>query len=269
MAVGDSASVEANETIPGNAVSVFGNITLRGTVNGNAVSVFGSSRIDGTVHGNAVVVFGTLKLGPNAHIDGNAVAAVGIVNKEPGAYVGGNTVQQGATRINFSDDSEASNWWNHGLRMGRPLALGHHLTFFWIFNACMVALYVVLVLLFPEGSRKCADTLVKRPGITFLTGVLAMIALPVVFVLLCIHGRGHPRCPGGPAARRARAASDRLRAGTSIYALVGRSILGKEQHAALAVLAGALVVYGGHVPCPGDRHRALDASSGSSVLRSP
>jgi uncharacterized RDD family membrane protein YckC len=238
VAVGDAAVVEANETVPGNAVSVFGPLTVRGTVNGNAVAVCGSSRIDGTVHGNAVVVFGTLRLGSHAHVDGNVVAGVGMVSKDPGAYVGGSTVQQGA-RLDFADDSEASNWWAHGLRMGRPLALGHGLHVFWFINVCLVVLYVFLALVFPEGARKCGDTLVKRPGITFLTGILAMIALPVVFVLLCITIVG---IPVALIVLPLAVMSCMVFGRASLYALVGRSILGKDQHPALAVLVGALVV---------------------------
>jgi uncharacterized RDD family membrane protein YckC len=238
VSVGDATVVEANATVPGNAVAIFGPVKVYGTVEGNAVSVFGSNTIEGTVHGNAVVVFGTLHLGSHAHVDGNVVAGIGLVSKDPGAYVGGNVVQQGS-KIDFSDDSEASNWWNHGLRMGRPLALGHHLHVFWLINACFVVLYVLLVLLFPEGARKCGETLAKRPGITFLTGVLAMIALPVVFVLLCITVVG---IPVALIVLPLAVMSCMVFGRASIYALVGRAIVGKEQHPALAVLVGALVV---------------------------
>jgi uncharacterized RDD family membrane protein YckC len=238
VSVGDSTSVGPDETIPGNAVAVMGSLTVDGTVDGNAVCVLGSNTINGTVHGNVVVVLGELRIGSHAHIDGNAVAAGGIIFKEPGAYVGGNTVQQGS-KFSFTDNSEASNWWTHGLRMGRPLALGHHLHVFWLINACFVVLYVILALVFPEGTRKCGDTLVKRPGITFLTGVLAMIALPVVFVLLCITIVGIPvALIILPLAVLSCVVFGRA----SLYALVGRSILGKDQHPALAVLVGALVV---------------------------
>jgi uncharacterized RDD family membrane protein YckC len=237
VSVGDSTLVAANETVPGNAVAVMGNLRVDGTVEGNAVAILGESHIEGTVHGNAVVVLGKLYVGSHAHIDGNLVAGVGMVTREPGSYVGGAIVQQGS-KLDFSDDSAASNWWTHGLRMGRPLAIGHHLAIFWFFNACFIALYVLLAMLFPTGARKCGETLARRPGITFLTGILGMIATPVVFILLCVTVVGIPvALLVLPLAILCCVVFGRA----SIYALVGRAIIGKEGHPALATLVGALV----------------------------
>jgi uncharacterized RDD family membrane protein YckC len=179
-----------------------------------------------------------MRLGPQAHVDGHAVAAAGIVIREPGAYVGGNVVQQGAG-MDFSDNSGAFSWWEHAFRKGRPLAFGPHLHVFWLLSLCTIALYVLLALAFPSGVTRCGQTLVQRPGITLLTGTLAIIALPVVFILLLITIVGIPIAlivlpiaivvfvTFGKAA---------------VYALIGRSIV-KEAHPALAVLVGAAILY--------------------------
>jgi uncharacterized RDD family membrane protein YckC len=237
VSVGDATNVAKNEEVPGNAVSVLGPLAVDGTVDGNAVSVLGSSTINGTVHGNAVTVLGALRLGSHAHVDGNVVS-VGLVVKDPGAYVGGHIVRQGSG-FDVSDDSEAATWWHHGLKMGRPLAVGPHLHGIWLFSVGMIVLYIFLALAFPEGTRKCGDTLARRPGLTFLTGVLAMIALPVVFILLCITVVGLPvSLIVLPLAVLGCVIFGRA----GIYALVGRSVIGRDQHPALATLVGALII---------------------------
>lgn len=237
VSVGDSTYVGANETVVGNAVAVMGPVTVDGTVEGNAVAVMGSNTINGTVRGNAVAVLGNLTLGPKARLDGNAVSVGGKVIKDPSAIIGGNVVQQ-APRFDFSDNGAASSWWKHGLKMGRPLAIGPHLHLFWLFSIGMVALYALLALLFPGGVRKCADTLEHRPGITILTGFLAILGLPVLFVLLCITVVGIPVAVVVlPLAILACVIFGR----TALNSFVGRLITGKQVHPAVTVVVGAAV----------------------------
>jgi uncharacterized RDD family membrane protein YckC len=239
VSVGDATIVARNEVVPGNAVSVFGPLTVDGTVNGNAVSILGSNTINGTVHGNAVVVLGTLRIGPNAHIEGNAVAGVGVVIREPGAIVDGNVVQQGGSGLDLRDDSGARTWFSHGFRLGRPVAFGPHLHVFWIFNACLVVFYVLLALIFPVGVTKCGDTLARRPGLTILTGVLSIIALPVLFVLLLVTIVG---IPVAIIVLPLAAISALIFGKTAIYAFIGRSTVCRGMHPAVTVLVGAAIV---------------------------
>jgi uncharacterized RDD family membrane protein YckC len=239
VSVGDSVSVDADEMIPGNAVAVFGSVKVDGTVNGNSVAVFGTNTIDGTVHGNVVVVMGPMRLGPHAHIDGNAVAVVGIVVKEPGAFVGGQVVKQGGG-MDFSDGSGAYSWWEHAFRHGRPMAFGPHLHAFWLLSLCTVALYVLLALAFPNGVVKCGETLVHRTGMTILTGILAIIALPVVFILLLITVVGIPiALVVLPIAIVAFITFGKA----ALYALIGRAVV-KNAHPALATLVGVAILIG-------------------------
>jgi len=238
VSVSGSTYVGPDETVTGNAVAVMGPVKVDGTVDGNAVAVMGSNTINGTVHGNAVAVMGTLKLGPKSHVDGNAVGVVGLVIKEPGAYVGGNVVMQ-AQGIDMSEDSAASSWFHHGLKLGRPVAFGPHLHVMWIINVCLIGLYVLLALAFPNGVTKCGETLSHRPGITFLTGILSILGLPVLFILLLVTVVGIPIAlivlPLSILAAI-------LFGKSAIYALVGRSILGKQMSPALGALVGALII---------------------------
>jgi uncharacterized RDD family membrane protein YckC/cytoskeletal protein CcmA (bactofilin family) len=238
VSIGQSTTVEANETIDGNAVAVMGPLKVLGTVNGNAVAVVGSARIDGTVHGNAVVVVGTLKLGSHAHVDGNVVAAAGSVTKEPGAYIGGQVVNT-AVGPDLSENSDATGIWNRGVRMGRPLAFGHHFRGVWILSVIMLGLYVLLALVFPNATRKCGDTLVARPGATFGMGILGVISVAVLFVLLLITILG---IPVAVLVLPMAVLGCVIFGKAAICALIGRSILGRDQPPALAALIGGLLL---------------------------
>ena len=240
VAIGDSAYVGAHETIPGNAVAIMGQVKVDGTVDGNAVAVMGSNTVNGTVYGNAVAVMGDLTLGPNAHVSGNAVSVGGTVNKDPTAVVDGNVVpiNFGGGSLTGAGEGTASSFWRHGLRLGRPLAIGPHLHLLWIFNLCFAAFYLILVFLFPSGIEKCADTLSRRPGITLLTGFLAMLGLPVLGILLLATVIGIPVAlivlPVGILACI-------MFGKAAVYSMVGRAIVGKQARLVLAALVGIVV----------------------------
>jgi len=192
VTVGDATYVGPHETVVDNAVAVMGPLTVDGTVDGNAVSVMGLNTVNGTVYGNAVAVLSDLKLGPNAHISGNAVSVGGQVIKDPTAVVDGNIVPVNIGGISVTGDGTASSFWKHGLRLGRPLAIGPHLHLLWYANLCFAAFYLILVLLFPSGITKCGNTLARRPGTTLLSCFLAMLGLPVLAILLIVTVIGIP-----------------------------------------------------------------------------
>jgi uncharacterized RDD family membrane protein YckC/cytoskeletal protein CcmA (bactofilin family) len=237
VTVGDRTYVGPNETVEDNAVAVMGPVTIDGTVDGNAVSIMGLNTVNGTVHGNAVAVLSDLKLGPNAHIGGNAVSVGGNVVKDPTAVVEGNIVPVNLG-VSVGQEGAASSFWKHGLKLGRPLAFGPHLHLLWIANLCLAAFYIILVLLFPSGITKCENTLSRRPGITLLTGFLAMLGLPVLGILLLVTVIGIPVAlvvlPVGVLACI-------LFGKASIYTMIGRSIVGKQSHLALAAVVGIVV----------------------------
>ena len=235
VAVNGDLTVDGN--VNGNGVAVLGSATINGSVDGNSVAVLGPSTINGTVHGNAVAVMGNLRLGPNARVDGNAVSVGGDVIKDPTATVGGQVIP-----IYFGvnpDNPEASSVWKHSILKGRPLALGVHFGIYWILNLCVVAIYLLLAFLFPNGVTKCADTLQHRPGVTFLTGFLAMLGMPVLFILLCVTVIGIPVAlivlPLGIAACV-------LFGKTALYALIGRSVMNRKVEPVVAVLVGVLIM---------------------------
>jgi uncharacterized RDD family membrane protein YckC len=239
VTVGDATYVGAHETVPNNAVAVMGPLTVDGTVDGNAVSVMGLNTVNGTVYGNAVAVLSDLKLGPNAHVSGNAVSVGGTVIKDPTAVVDGNIVPVNIGGISMTGEGTAASFWKHGLRLGRPVAFGPHLHLLWLANLCLAAFYLLLVFLFPAGIKKCSDTLEKRPGITLLTGFLAMLGLPVLAILLLVTVIGIPVAlivlPVGVIACI-------LFGKAAVYSMIGRPLVGKQAHLVLAAVVGIVVM---------------------------
>lgn len=234
VVIGDDNLVAAGTTVPHDAVAVMGDLIVEGEVMNNAVAVLGDNTIDGHVHGDAVVVLGTLKLGPKAVVDGSLVIVMGEVDRDPAAVVHGPVQVQGLN-VNLRP-AAFTNWWDHALRIGRPLAIGAHLGWLWIVTAFCVAFYALLGLLFPKRLMACGDKLVESPGMVILAAVLAVLALPVLFVLLFITIVGIPVAllvlPVGCLFMS-------MFGEAAIYGVVGRKLTGGKLHPTLSVLVGA------------------------------
>jgi len=236
----DDVVVSAEEIVKGDAVAVMGDMTVNGEVMHDAVAVMGDNTINGTVHHDVVAVMGDLTLGPKARVDGNAVCVGGEVHRDPGAVVGGEVRAQ-PIGIHGVDFERLSNLWDKTLKVGRPLAIGAHLGWLWIITGFTVAIYALLALLFPQSIRRCGDKLVQEPGLTILAAVLSLLALPVLFILLCITLIGIPVALFLlPLAVIIAAFFGKA----SIYALVGRRLTGDRWHLALATILGTVVFIG-------------------------
>ncbi len=190
VTVGSDNVIAVGEKVPGDVVAVTGDLTVDGEVAGDAVAVIGNNTINGTVRGDTVVVAGKLTLGPKAVVDGDVVVVGGALDRDPEATVHGHPVVIGIGSTNHFE--KMSSWWTHGLSRGRPLAIGAHLGWLWVLTAFSVACYALLGLIFPEKLRSCGDRFVAEPGMSILAGLLALLGLPVVFVLLCITIIGLP-----------------------------------------------------------------------------
>jgi uncharacterized RDD family membrane protein YckC len=236
VAVLGSVEVHSDEEVNGSAVAVLGSLAVNGVVDEDAVSVLGSNTINGTVHGNAVSVLGNLHLGPNARVDGDVVCVGGHYTRDASASVGGTEVEKGAS--GFSDNPDVHAWLHHSLGMGRPFSIGEHSFGIWLVGLLMFALCILLALAFPAGVTKCGETLSHRPGITFLSGILTIIALPLLFVLLLITLVG---IPVAVLVLPLCLAACVIFGKAAVYALIGRSIVGKQQPVVIAAMAGGII----------------------------
>jgi uncharacterized RDD family membrane protein YckC/cytoskeletal protein CcmA (bactofilin family) len=219
--------IAEDEKVPGDAVAVMGDLTVDGSVAGDAVAVIGDNTINGPVDGDAVAVMGDLKLGPKARVGGDVVCIGGTLQRDPQAVIDGKIVNQSAGK-HF-----------HGFT---PLHMFGALqsfrsVWFWVFNLAIIALYALVALLFPRAVRSVGDKLVEQPGMSLLAAFLTVLALPVVFLILCVTVIGIPLAillvPAFIALM--------MFGKASFYALMGRKITQDRLHLSIAVLIGGLV----------------------------
>jgi uncharacterized RDD family membrane protein YckC len=185
QAVSVWGSTTVNGSVGNQAVSVLGNTTVNGSVGDQAVAVGGNMVVNGHVGGEVVCVGGDLTLGPDAEVGGEVVVVGGEMKKDPSAILHGHVehVHLPVLRPLFA-------WVTSALLKGRLLSFDPHAAWAWLVAAAFLGLYVLLALVFPRGMTKCAETLEQRPGHVILTALLAMLAMPLVFLLLAITGIG-------------------------------------------------------------------------------
>src|SRR5271154_761042 len=222
-------------------VSIFGNTRVTGPVGDAAVAVFGNTYVDSKIGDAAVAVFGNVELGPNADIGGDVVSIGGTVTQDPAAVVHGNiqNVFGGMT----GDFSHLQTWFRHCLLLGRPLALVPGLGWAWTIALVFLALYVLLGLVLHEAVDKCVHTLQTRPGQSILASLLLLLAIPILFVLLCITVIGVIAVPFVAIALFLA----KLFGRAVILAWIGGTLLrgvsvGQAPKAALSVLVGGIIV---------------------------
>jgi uncharacterized RDD family membrane protein YckC len=247
-----SNRVEAGEAVEGDLKAVMGSNTVEGSVSHDVVAVMGGDVIDGSVGhdvtavmGSVVVngsvghnvqaVMGSVTLGPKAVVRGDVISIGGTVHRSPGAIVRGRIVSQafGAHGAPWGPTVD----WNHD-HGGRDWAESIHGFFHawrWVFTLVALGLYALLALLFPGAVQRCGSVLEHRPVLTILTALNALLAVPLVFILMLITIIGIP------------VAVVLLPAGillcamvgkAGIYWLIGRSLSGGRLPPAGAVLLG-------------------------------
>lgn len=171
------------------AVAILGDVTINGRAS-EAVAVLGNVTINGEVDGDVVAVMGRVQLGPQARVSGEVVSVGGRVDRAPGAHVG-----RGVQQVAFLGGDAPSldglrAWVSECLRLGRPLGFGEHLGWVWVLAGSMLVLYLLLALVFPRATVRCAETLEQRPGLTVVTALLTALLTPVLLVLLAVTGIG-------------------------------------------------------------------------------
>jgi uncharacterized RDD family membrane protein YckC len=234
-------SVTNKGEIEDSAVAVLGDAQILGPVGRDVVTVLGSVYIDSRVDGDVVAVLGDVQLGPKAEIHGQIIDILGNLQRDPAAIVHG-----GIQRIGegVSGGSHALRTWvRHCLLYARPLALVPGLGWAWGLALASLLFYAVIAALFPDGVRRCAQTLDTHPGPSILTSVLVFLLTPVVIVLLAITVVGIPVIPLLGCALFCTGIFGRI---VTLAWVGGRCVRsfneGSAVHPALQVLAGGLVV---------------------------
>jgi uncharacterized RDD family membrane protein YckC len=242
---GDAVAIMGGNTVDGvvshDVVAIMGGNTITGTVGDKVVAIMGSVYINGHVRHQVTAVMGNVTLGPEAVIGGDVVTVGGTVHQAPGSVVRGRITNE---RFGFSpwQDEEGIHEarWQHPdpAHAGLPamVVLFHRWKYALI--GLGVLFNVLLALIFPEGIRRTGTALAARPGTVVLTTFLAPLALPFLFILLCVTVVGLPLALVGiPLGVFACAYFGRA----AIYHLIGRGLTQGRAGPALSVLLGALL----------------------------
>jgi len=229
--------IPANERVTGDVVAVMGNNRVDGYVSHDVVTVSGSTVINGTVGHNVVTTMGNIVLGPHSEVDGNVTCVGGNVIRLPGSIVGGRIADRQFLHSNRYGPPLLRRFLrgNRSFEPGAPANRAGWQDALWILDVIFIGFGTLLALVFPGGIRRCGDLLAQRPGLAILTALLALLALPLLFILLGITVIGIPVAilllPLGFLAA--------VVFGTAaVYALIGRGLGRDRLHPALAVLVG-------------------------------
>lgn len=92
VALFNNIEVPGGITVNGDAVAIFGDVTVNGDLTGDSVAIFGDVSVSGSVDGDVVAIFGKISVKNNGMISGDAVGILGGVDKSPNATIRGEIV---------------------------------------------------------------------------------------------------------------------------------------------------------------------------------
>ena len=191
FSVFNSVEVGPNETVYGDAGSIFSSVNVMGHVTGDVFSIFSSVNISGQaeVDGDVFSVFSSVNVGGNAVVHGNVTSAMSTVNKSATARIEGEQItglESGAPNIGPVvirpwDGGMGTRSWGAGL-VGNILG--------GIFSALLLAaIGVVIVVLMPKRIEVIKQTVAYSPwaslGVGFL-GLILSVPLALVLLLTCV-----------------------------------------------------------------------------------
>ncbi len=183
--MGSPVVIEADETVK-EAVSIGGDVTVRGTVTREVVSVGGNVVIKkgASVAREAVAVGGDVLVESGARVDGEAVAVGGKVTVEDGAEVKGDRVS-----INIPMPAIGG--------VAGVLGMG---AMFWVLAAILrsiviLAVALIIVWIAPERVTIARDYLVQKTGMSLFSGLLILLGTIPAIIFLAITIIGVPLIP--------------------------------------------------------------------------
>jgi uncharacterized RDD family membrane protein YckC len=84
----------------------------------------------------------------------------------------------------------AGTWIKQCLLKARLLGFTRGISFAWIIAAVYLAVYLFIALVFRRTVSICTEVISLRPGTILLSSLLALLAIPLIFLLLAITGVG-------------------------------------------------------------------------------
>jgi len=170
---GETVQLHSDAEVSGSFTSASESSTLDGRVGRDVIIFAETSTVNGTVGGDARLTGETIKIGPNASITGElSIHSGGEPDVSPGA-----SIATGPRIERTEDDSSGSPF-------GRIV---------WRFLAWSAAFIYGLVVLFlaPRMVTRVVENL-SRYGVSIGLGALALLAIPIAIVIVCLTLVGIP-----------------------------------------------------------------------------
>jgi len=179
----ESFNLSDQETYSGNLIAVDSILTLEAgsTFEGNIILLGGSLESAGKVVGDVASIGASIHIAPESVLSGNVVCIGAAPRVDSGAKITGsiNTVE--GFSIPFSPATEDTPEKDEG----RP-DVGYEFTVV-LFRVFLMAAVATLIILFlPSPADRVSRTIVEKPALSFLIGLLTMIATIALFLLLAL-----------------------------------------------------------------------------------
>ena len=173
ISVDGTVDVPAGQSVDG-VVVVNGTATIEGSVN-SIVVVHGTATLTGATAGRLLVVDGTANLGPGTTVTGDVATLHGDVLRDASAVVAGRTTSLDANLTALA------------------VALIPVLIVVWVgVYVAMVVAGLALAALGARQTRTAEDLISRKPGQTLAAGLIATIALPILFGVVTVTVIGAP-----------------------------------------------------------------------------
>ncbi len=198
VVAGGTVRIHAEAIIGGSILIMGGDTTIDGTVHGSVKVRGGSATVNGTLRGDADIE--TQNYMQNGHILGNTVLSSQVINFGPTATIAKNLRYWNTTgKKDFGTVVAGTSTFDTSLALhdapehGAAGFFAAILAAFTVYILLSAALVLGLLLLMTKTFfRDASKILAKKPGKSFLHGLLFFLATPIIVVVLLITVIGLP-----------------------------------------------------------------------------
>jgi hypothetical protein len=183
---GCNGTVKTGGTVRGDVVVFGGNLTTESesTVTGNVAVFGGAANIAGTVNGDVAIAGGSVNLASTAVVNGSVRVAGGSLNRAEGATVRGSVTQENSPRFGTAWSRIFTTPFTtpfNGFQLAGANFLRDLIT-----ALALAALGALLVVFFPQPTRRVMETAQRQVGPSLGVGCITLLLAPVLFLLLLI-----------------------------------------------------------------------------------
>lgn len=168
---GSMVTLERSARVEGGISAAGREIRIDGAVGSYLQAAGQQIVLNGPIAGDVHLAGERIELGPQARIDGRLrYRSDQTIRQDPGAEVTGGIERTGS----FEPDADGGGW------------------FRWVWLIGLMILAAVLVAALPAFTRRTAETVTSRFGMTLLVGVAALLVIPALLVFAAITVVGIP-----------------------------------------------------------------------------